>query len=240
MIYLILPSFNEEKNLTRLFKKINNLSAVKNFVVVLVDDYSTDNTNKFKKSKNKFRLFYKRHKKNEGLSIALETGFNTVKKKIKKKDLIITMDSDNTHPVHIIPEMIKIMNKNNSDIIIASRFLRSSKINGLSFFRECLSIIAKHIFSFRFPYENLKEYTCNFRIYRSHLIRKLLKNKQFFKDEDFNIAVKILLFFIRSKKNLKISEFPLILNYHYKIGSSKMRIFRNIYLTIKLILLKKF
>ena len=240
MIYLILPSFNEEKNLIKLFKKINNLSLVKSFVVILVDDCSTDNTNIFKTAKNKFKLIYKRHTVNKGLSITLETGFNIVKTQLKKKDLIITMDSDNTHPVKIIPSMIKIMNKNNLDIIIASRFLPSSEVNGLSFFRVCLSVVAKYIFSYRFPHKNLKEYTCNFRIYRSYLIKKLIKKRQFFKNEDFNIAVKILLFFVSNIKNLKVAEFPLVLNYHYKIGSSKMRIFRNIYLTLKLILLKKF
>ena len=51
-------------------------------------------------------------------------------------------------------------------------------------------------------------------------------NKNFFKNEDFNIAVKILLYLIHNVKNIEISEFPLVLNYHYKIGSSKMRIFR--------------
>jgi dolichol-phosphate mannosyltransferase len=101
-------------------------------------------------------------------------------------------------------------------------------------------VVAKYIFSYRFPHKNLKEYTCNFRIYRSYLIKKLIKKRQFFKNEDFNIAVKILLFFVSNIKNLKVAEFPLVLNYHYKIGSSKMRIFRNIYLTLKLILLKKF
>ena len=85
MIYLILPSFNEEKNLIKLFKKINNLSLVKSFVVILVDDCSTDNTNIFKKAKNKFKLIYKRHTVNKGLSITLETGFNIVKTQLKKK-----------------------------------------------------------------------------------------------------------------------------------------------------------
>ena len=240
MIYLILPSFNEEKNLVKMFKKINNLSIVRNIVVILIDDCSSDNTKIFKFNKSKFKTIYKKHKKNRGLSIALETGFNIAKLKAKKNDFIITMDSDNTHPIKIIPKMINVMKKNESDIVIASRFLPASKVNGLSFFREYLSVFAKYIFSFSFPYKNLREYTCNFRIYRSYLIKKLIRNKQFFKNEDFNIAVKILLYFVSNVNNLKISEYPLVLNYHYKIGSSKMKILRNIFLTLKLILLKKF
>ena len=240
MIYLILPAYNEERNLVKLFKKINNLIIVKKIIVILVDDCSSDNTKKFKSYKYRFKLIYKRHEKNMGLSLALESGFNFVKDKAKKKDFIITMDSDNTHPIKIIPKMLEIMKKNNPDIVIASRFLSTSKVNGLSFFRKFLSIIAKYIFSYSFPHKNLKEYTCNFRVYRTHLIKELMKNKKFFKNEDFNIAAKILLFLIRGNKALKIFEYPLILNYHYKIGSSKMSVLKNIYLTLKLIILKKF
>ena len=240
MIYLILPAYNEERNLVKLFKKINNLIIVKKIIVILVDDCSSDNTKKFKSYKYRFKLIYKRHEKNMGLSLALESGFNLVKDKAKKKDFIITMESDNTHPIKIIPKMLEIMKKNNPDIVIASRFLSTSKVNGLSFFRKFLSIIAKYIFSYSFPHKNLKEYTCNFRVYRTHLIKELMKNKKFFKNEDFNIAAKILLSLIRGNKDLKIFEYPLILNYHYKIGSSKMSVLKNIYLTLKLIILKKF
>ena len=176
MIYLILPSYNEEKNLIKVFKKINNLIIVKKITVILIDDCSADNTKKFKFYKYKFKIIYKRHIKNMGLSIALESGFNSVKD-TNKKNFIITMDSDNTHPITIIPKMIKMMKKNNSDIVIASRFLPTSKVNGLSFFRKFLSIFAKYIFSYSFPHKNLKEYTCNFRIYRPHLIKDLMKNK---------------------------------------------------------------
>jgi len=240
MIYLILPAYNEEKNLVKVFKKINNLSIVKKIIVILIDDYSEDNTKKFKLNKYKFKIIYKKHVRNMGLSLALESGFNLVKDITKKEDLIITMDSDNTHPIGIIPKMLEILKKNNSDIVIASRFLSTSKVNGLSFVRKFLSILAKYVFSYSFPHKNLKEYTCNFRIYRSYLIKRLIKNKKFFKNEDFNIAAKILLYMMSSNKNLRISEYPLILNYHYKIGSSKMSVLKNIYLTLRLIILKKF
>ena len=54
MIYLILPSFNEEKNLVKIFKKIDNLKIARSFVVILVDDCSSDNTSLLKLNKNKF------------------------------------------------------------------------------------------------------------------------------------------------------------------------------------------
>ena len=240
MIYLILPAYNEEKNLIKVFKKINSLRIVKKLSVILVDDCSTDNTLLLRTKKNKFKLKYIKHKINKGLSSSLETGFKKINSKLKKGDLIITMDSDNTHPIQIIPKMISLMKKKESDLIIASRFMKSSKVNGLSFFRTTLSLLAKIIFHLFFPFKGLKEYTCNYRIYQSSLIKKLMKEKNFFKNEDFNIAVKILLFLIKVNKDIRISEYPLILNYHYKEGQSKMKVTKNIFLTLKVIFLKKF
>lgn len=239
MIFLILPSYNEERNLIKIFNKVNILSKKIQITVVLIDDCSSDKTYLLKNSKKKFKFIYFRHNKNKGLSLALESGFKIIKKIAKKNDIIITMDSDNTHPLEIIPKMTKKIKRNNFDIVIASRFLKQSKVNGLSFFRENLSLFAKHVFKFFYPFKNLNEYTCNYRAYKVELINSLLKKKSFFKNEDFNIAAKILLYFIKNFKDLKVYEVPLILNYQDKIGSSKMKIFKNILLTLKLIFIKK-
>ena len=52
MIYILLPAFNEEKNLIKIFKKIEKLAIVrKNIRVVLIDDFSSDNTKKIAKKK---------------------------------------------------------------------------------------------------------------------------------------------------------------------------------------------
>ena len=106
-------------------------------------------------------------------------------------------------------------------------------------FRKCLSESARLIFKLFFSIKNVEDYTCNFRAYKFELIKKLLKNKNFFKNEDFNIAAKIILFLTRKVDNMKLSEVPFILNYHYKIGQSKMRIIKTIFLTIRLLLFKK-
>ena len=241
MIYLILPAFNEEKNLKKIFEQLNSLDIVRNITVILVDDCSQDETSAiFQGKKNKFFFYYLKNKKNYGLSLTLKNGFEFISDKLKINDLIVTMDSDNTHPVNIIPEMIEKMKMEKSNLIIASRYLKDSEVNGLSFLRKILSQLAKLVFSFLFPHKNLREYTCNFRIYKSFLIKEILSQEKFFKGEDFNITIKILLFLIEKFKDLKISEYPLILNYDQKIGSSKLRILKNIFLTLKLIFLKKF
>ena len=236
MIYILLPSYNEEKNLITIFKKINKLCVKKpNITVVLVDDCSTDNTNNLIKKKYRFKLFYIKHKKNKGLSITMETGFRKIIKIANNNDLIVTLDSDNTHPISVIDKMVKKINKSN-DVVIASRFQPSSIVNGVSFWRHFLSTTAKFLFKLLYPFKNLNDYTCNFRIYKFKLINELLRDKSFFKNEDFNIAGKIILFLINRFKNLKLSEVPFKLSYDYKIGESKMNLPRTIMLTLDLMI----
>tara|TARA_B100000427_G_scaffold133817_1_gene111339 strand:- start:346 stop:1065 length:720 start_codon:yes stop_codon:yes gene_type:complete len=239
MIYIVLPSYNEEKNLVKILNKIESLNKKIKLKVILVDDGSKDKTPKLAKKKYGFKLIYLKHTINKGLSIALETGFKKIIKIGSKKDIIITLDSDNTHPIDLIIKMVHKIN-NNNDIVIASRFQKESKVKGVTFFRKLMSNGAKYIFKIFFPFKNLNDYTCNYRAYKFELIKKLLQNKSFFKNEDFNIAAKILLFMINEYKYLNLSELPFTLSYNYKIGQSKMKLIRTIVLTLRLIFFRKY
>ena len=239
MIYILLPAYNEEKNILKIFKKINKIKKkISPFKVVLVDDCSSDNTKKLAKKNSNFNLIYKKHKKNKGLSLTLETGFKLIRKRAKKNDIVITLDSDNTHPIEKIFNMFQEIN-NTNDIVIASRFQKTSKVKGVSSFRKLMTIGAKFLFKIFYPYKNLNDYTCNFRAYKFYLINNLLKNKSFFKNEDFNIAAKIIIFLISKYNFIRIKEIPFDLGYDLKIGKSKMKITKTILLTLKLIFLKK-
>jgi dolichol-phosphate mannosyltransferase len=239
MIYILLPAYNEKRNLVKMFQKIEKIcEKINNITVVLVDDFSTDNTILLKNKKYQFKLIYQKHKQNKGLSMTLETGFKTILKKGKREDIVVTLDSDNTHPVSIIPGMIKKI-QNGNQVVIASRFVNTSKVNGLTVWRHILSIGAKYLFKSLHPYKNLNDYTCNFRAYKFELIKKILKKKNFFKHEDFNIAAKIILFLINKFKNLKLIEVPFTLSYNYKIGLSKMKLTKTIFLTLRLLFFKR-
>ena len=240
MIYILLPAYNEEKNLKRIFKKIEkNFRDKRKIRVVLIDDCSTDNTKKIVIKKKNFKIIYKKHNKNKGLNITMETGLKLIDKKSNLNDIIVSLDSDNTHPISLIPKMIKKINQGN-DIVIASRFVKGSKVSGLSSWRQIMSHGAKLIFKMFYPFKNLNDYTCNFRAYKSQHVKKVLNNKNFFKNEDFNIAAKILLYLITNNKNFKIAEVPFTLRYDLKIGNSKMNILKTIFLTLRLIFVRKF
>lgn len=239
MLYILLPAYNEEKNIFKILKRIKKIKKkISPFKIILIDDCSKDNTKKLIKKKYNFALIYKRHKKNKGLSLTLETGFKLISNKAKKNDIVVTLDSDNTHPVEKIVEMTQKIS-DSCDVVIASRFQKGSKVRGVSFFRNLMSLGAKLLFKIFYSYKNLNDYTCNFRAYKFYLIKNLLKDNNFFKNEDFNIAAKIIIFLITKYNFIRIKEIPFDLGYDLKIGKSKMNITKTILLTFKLILLKK-
>ena len=239
MIYILLPCYNEYKNLLPLIKKINKIPQHNKINILLVNDGSTDETHKniiFLRKISRNNIIYIQHKKNQGLNIALLSGFKKIISIGRSNDIVFTMDSDNTHPVGLINKMSKLINLNSFDIVIASRFKLGGKVKGLSFFRSFLSQAARFIFKFLINIKNVNDYTCNYRAYKYDILKKSkLINKNFFLDKDFSIAADLLININKRITNLNICEVPLILRYDKKIGESKMNVGRTILKTFGLI-----
>lgn len=242
MIYILLPCYNEYENLLILIDKINNIITKKRYRVklIIVNDGSTDQTeskiSKIKK-KSKGQIYYVKHKKNLGLNMSLFTGFKKFLEISKKEDIVITLDSDNTHPISLIPNIVELLRKKKCDIVIASRFQKNSKIRGLSLFRKTLSEGARFIYKLSFSIPNVEDYTCNFRGYSFYTLKKSnLIKKNFFIGKDFSVVADLLINISSKISDLKIIEVPLNLRYDFKIGESKLKITTNIFKTILVII----
>ena len=109
---LIIPVFNEGKNITNLVYEIyDSLKNHKDFEVILVNDYSNDNTLlEIEALKNNFPIKIINNKKNYGQSYSIKEGI------IKSKyDIIITIDGDGQNNPNDIPSLLKVY-FNNSEI----------------------------------------------------------------------------------------------------------------------------
>ena len=241
MIYILLPCYNELENLKKIIKKTNKLSSIgsNKIKIIIVNDGSSDQTKNYiikLKKKSNSKILYLEHKNNMGLNVALYTGLNFFLKIARKKDILVSLDSDNTHPISLIPRMISLIENGNYDVVIASRFQNGSNIQGLSLFRIILSKGARILFKFYFPIKNVEDYTCNFRAYKYLVLKKSdFIKKKFFLSKDFSIIADLLINLNKKIKMIKIKEVPLKLRYDYKIGNSKLNIYTNILKTFLLI-----
>ena len=242
MIYILLPCYNEYKNLIIIVEKINKLTIKNSYKIklIIVNDGSSDETdNKINQlnKKSKFPILYIKHKKNLGLNMSLFTGLKKFLNIGKKDDIIISLDSDNTHPISLIPKIINLIKKKEYDVVIASRFQKGSNVKGLNLFRKILSEGARFIYKITFSIPNVEDYTCNFRGYTFNILKnsRLIK-KKFFIGKDFSVVADLLINLANRFPKIRIKEVPLKLRYDFKIGESKLKVSRNIFKTLLVIL----
>jgi dolichol-phosphate mannosyltransferase len=244
MIYFVLPAYNEEKNIKILLNDISIFYKKKKIPVhiIAINDGSSDKTYKnIKVIKKKIyhQLTLINHKKNMGLGMTLKTGFNHALKISKSDDIIITMDSDNSHTPKNSYLLMKKINEG-YDVVIASRYNKLSKTYGLSYLRKILSFVSCIIFKILFPIDNVNDYTCGFRAFRANKVKNIILKKNFFSEKGFSVSVDIILKLKLSKIKFFFAEIPLTLRYDLKQGKSKMKVIRTIIQTLKLMILRRF
>jgi len=242
MIAIVLPAYNEEKSLPTLIQQIRNLANKRlpeGIKIIVVDDGSTDRTSECVKTIAASDLILVQHPFNKGLGEALKTGLLEALKLSPNIDVIVTMDSDNTHTPGLLMRMILALDEGN-DVVIASRYRPGARVIGLSCHRELLSLGMSWMFRILFPVRGVHDYSCGYRAYRAELLHQAFMkwDNQFISQSGFSCMVDVLLKL--NKLNAIFIEVPLILRYDLKQGKSKMKIRTTIRETLTLAIREKF
>jgi dolichol-phosphate mannosyltransferase len=154
-----------------------------------------------------------------------------IKLSFDEDDIAIVLDSDNTHnPEHVYQMVNKI--KDGFDVVIASRYLRDSRIVGVTQFRQFLSIIASLMMQIFFPIKGVKDYTCGYRAYSVECLRKSYEKFGDSLIEEKGFACMAELLIKLRTMNILAVEVPLVLRYDRKGGESKMKIMKTIKKTL--------
>jgi polyisoprenyl-phosphate glycosyltransferase len=103
-INIVIPIYNEEQNIIKIFKDIIALDLEYGLEIIFVNDGSTDDSLQIikKLSEEHSYVKYISFSRNFGHQIALSAGLD-----FSDGDFVITMDADFQHPVKHIPDMIK-------------------------------------------------------------------------------------------------------------------------------------
>ena len=134
-ILVVIPTFNEAQSLPLLLDKIFSLGFAPS--VLVVDDSSEDGTSqKVRSLQEKYpRLFLLTRPNKMGLGSAYRDGFRLATE--KGFEVVVQMDGDLTHDPSFIPGMISELRDH--DMVIASRYIRGSRIVGFPLSRRLLS-----------------------------------------------------------------------------------------------------
>ncbi len=227
MIYVLLPAYNEEESIKRLFKKIDDFfkkDLNKAYKIIICDDGSTDNTLfEIKSLESKYPVEILIHKINRGLGETIRDLIERASEVANQHDVIIRMDCDVSHEPKFMKGMIEKLSEG-YDVVIASRFIKGGGTVGLNRYRTFISSIAQKFMRFFFRINGLKEYSSGYRAYTG----KVLKHAVKMYGNDF-IQLKGLGFTGTLEKlvklkliNARFAEAPLVLRYDQKLSSSKM------------------
>ncbi len=133
---IIIPTYNEVKNIAPLLKSI--WDHVPDIHVLVVDDNSSDGTAKVVKDIQKTaqsQLFIIEREGKLGLGTAYLAGFKWALD--RKYEKVIEMDADFSHPAAILPQMIDELGKHN--VVIGSRYVEGGGTVNWSFIRKLIS-----------------------------------------------------------------------------------------------------
>lgn len=213
MKLLIIPTLNERKNVTLLFKKIKKIDSKIN--ILFVDDNSTDGTREeilHLKKKNK-SIFYIFRPKKLGIGSAHKDGLKFAYK--KKYKIILTMDADGTHNPKYIKKLLKY--SLNYDLISTNRFEQKNSLIEWPIQRRFLTRVRYYLINIllNISYDSSGAYRC----YNTKNIK--LNDILIAKNDGYSFFWESL--YLLNKKKYSIKEIPIHLPYR-KVGSSKMTI----------------
>ena len=224
MIWILLPAYNEQNDLPGLLKKLQGALEGQDYRLVVVDDGSTDDTQRIlKEYKSKLNLEVVRHPINRGLGETERDGFEYIARQADAGDFIVRIEGDDTHEPRYLFDLIDKL-KEGYDVVNTSRFQPGGGQKGVSAYRAFISRSANLFMRFIFGIRGVSDYSCGYRAYRTKVVRDalaiygdhLIQLRGLGFTSTLEIIVKL------NMLGCRFAEVPFVLRYDQKKGSSKM------------------
>lgn len=174
-IGVILPTYGEAENISKLIDDIENLKL--DASILVIDDSSPDGTAQIvveKQTQYPNIMLYNRAKKT-GLGTAITDGFKIFLSTKQPPKYVFTMDADYSHNPQDIPQLLATMRECNCGIVIGSRYVKGGRIAGWPFTRKIISKTANLIARASLGLK-LKDCTSGFRCYSTKFLEETIGN----------------------------------------------------------------
>ena len=213
-VAIMLPTYCEAGNIESLIKEIKNLRP--NSLIVVIDDSSQDGTasivENLQKEYDNILIFTRPAKL--GLGTAITDGFKAILSLKNSPDYIITMDADYSHNPNTIPRLLSTAEKG-YDLVIGSRYTKSSRIVGWHTIRRLISRVANFIASTMVGMK-IHDCTSGFRCYSKNYVRNVIG---YLHSQTYEIQIETVK--QAWTRGFKVKEIPIIFE-NRKKGKSKL------------------
>lgn len=228
-IAIVIPSYNEVKNISILMKGIYKF--LPDAKIIIVDDSSIDENKKLIGiTKNKKDIILISRLKKLGRGSAVIEGFRQALKN-KSIEYVFEMDSDLAHDPQEFSRFINKLLEANYDLIIGSRYLPGGRIKNIAKNRTILSRII-NVFLRYWLGIHVSDFTSGFRLYSREAIKYLIQTK--IKAKGFITLSEVL--YKLYKKGFNIGEVPITWNFR-KYGKSNVNgneLFNSLFFILKM------
>ena len=145
-VMVVVPAYNEEKNIYKVVASIKEYHP--EIDVVVVNDGSKDNTCFEAKRAGAFVIDLPQ---NLGIGGAVQTGYLYGKR--NDYDVVIQIDGDGQHDPKDISRLVEVIENKEADMVIGSRFVEQTEYEsssmrklGINFFSRFVSFVCKQNF----------------------------------------------------------------------------------------------
>ncbi len=227
MITILIPTFNEKKNISIITNSLLENKDLENIItnIIFIDDNSSDGSaEELNIVSDKFAKVISviRKDQSKDLTKSILLGLKLVQSKY-----VCIMDADLQHDIKAINIFYNLIKSNKFDLIIGSRFLDNSFVNNLSKTRKILSK-SGNLIGYTFGIKNIKDPLSGFFMIKTSIFKSISKKID---TEGFKILLTILVIL---NKKIRIKEIQINF-YSRKHGQSKLKL-KVIFIFLKQIL----
>lgn len=212
-IGVVIPCYNEEGNLDAMVEAFLRHRETLLVDLLFVNDGSSDGSAGILARLAAAHPWVRvvTHPRNMGLAAALKTGWGFAV--TEGYDLIGQMDCDLTHPISLLAEMVRAIDK--YDMVVASRYVPGGGMKNVPTWRVALSVIGQLVFRAVFRLR-IRDTTSGFR-----LTRRCVFEAVRLEADSFQIQLELTL--RTERKRFRILEVPFVLE-NRKVGHSKFKL----------------
>lgn len=165
LLSIIIPTFNEEKSIGKIIKKIFKLKKKFNFEIIVINDGSADKTDYEIKKVINYIDKYLPLKRNHGKGFAVKKGIE-----ISTGEYIFFQDADLEYDPNDIIKFVKVIKEFNPGLIIGSRFNYSDYTRSHNFLNKLANLLITFLFNLLYNTTFTDVYSC-YACYKKNIIK---------------------------------------------------------------------